>query len=342
MSTIAVNNINHSNRQLHESIHQNKNSVLARKVHSFLIRTISEFRDNLWNLINPPWQIIRRGVHISAKILPHFSPKLLRVFYGMGLTMGLNALLTLSKYPASIKSLIKNLELKDIEGVISASIGLLINPLDALDSTITFANSLAEFGVVPVISIFSMISLPLALVLLGYGTVKGTYDSVRLGMEMGSIPKSVSADDLHSLKIQLESKLQISRNRRIAIEERYKDRPEKIHKNIEVVKSRHVSKLNRRSDQKTVSLMSEILKTLKNNNDSLGLVNDQLNRLHSLMKRKIVVGCIGNIANLCLGTVLAATYISPVSAIFISTVILLKNSITLCKTIYLNRFYNKL
>lgn len=276
------------------------------KVYTCAKHAFLEMRDKLWNFINPPWQIVRRSIHITAQVVPQFSTKLLRVFAGMGLTMCLNALLTLSKLPDTVKSLLKNLELNDIEGVITSCFSLLMNPLDILDSTMVFTKSLAALGVIPVISIFSMISLPVALVLLGYGTLKGTYDTYRIGMEMTKFPKQITSDSLENLHETLKDRLYGAKS------------------------IRHIHKLTRRTDQKVVNLMKDLLET-----QDVNLANQKLKILHSHLQEKFVIGCISNLATLGLGVTLAATYIFPVSAVTISAAILIKNAVTLGKSTYL-------
>lgn len=276
----------------------------ASKVYDFALRTFLGFRDNLWDFINPSWQALRRGIHITAHVVPQMSAKLLRVFAAMGLTASVNALLTLSKFPNIAKSFIKNLELKDIEGVVTNCFSLLMTPLDILDSTMTFANSLASLNIIPVISIFSMISLPVSLVLLGYGTLKGTYDAFRLGMELSRLPEKVHENSLQEFHQSIGIRLKEERN------------------------NRKILKLTRRTDQITVKMMRDLQNC--SNADS---ANRKLKNLRNYLFKKLTIGCIGNFSTLGLGTILFATYLFPVSAVALSTSILIKNVLTLGKTI---------
>lgn len=233
MSTLTIPSYQYK-PQHHQSHVSEHGTINVGKVHDFALKTFLEFRDNLWNFINPSWQAFRRGIQISAHVVPQMSAKLLRVFAAMGLTASVNALLTLSKFPNTATGLIKNLELKDIEGVVTSCFSLLMTPLDILDSTMTFANSLASLNIIPVISIFSMISLPVALVLLGYGTLKGTYDAFRLEMEISKLPEKVHENSLKEFHQTLGIRLHEERN------------------------NRKILKLTRRTDQITVKMMRDL------------------------------------------------------------------------------------
>jgi len=166
------------------------------------------FRDVLWNYIKNSYQIARRGMKIVAVKIPRFEPKMLKAIAALGLAHAINTALILSKYPSTVKSFLQNLSIQDIEGVVLSGISLIMNPLDAVDSGITFLTSATTLGLFPVVAVFSIIALPIALALLGYGSLRGVYDLIRLGVHKHQSPKQVKTmEEVQKIKLSLEKKL---------------------------------------------------------------------------------------------------------------------------------------
>src|SRR5690606_18919288 len=163
-----------------------------------------------------------------------------------------------SQYPDAVKGLLKNVELRDIEGAILSGFSLVISPLDMLDSTMTFAGSLAGIGAVPVITVFSLISLPVALTLLGYGTFRGIYDSVKLGQNLGRLPSKVSKDALDALRTHLEKLLTVTAAERGKIQARCAGNAGKAERKIAWLQARKLNRLTRQTDHKVVAKMTAL------------------------------------------------------------------------------------
>lgn len=299
-----------------------------------------KFRDELWSFIKNSYQVFRRGFKIIAVKIPRFEPKMLKAIAALGLAHAINAALIISKYPSNVKDFLQNLSMKDIEGVVLSGVSLLMNPLDALDSTITFASSASTLGLVPVVAIFSVIALPIAITLLGYASIRGVYDLIRLGIHKHQLPKEVKTKaDILKLKIQLEEQLTVTTVEREKIERKYVGDADKIQRKIEVLKSRKISILKRHTDAKIVNVMTNLLDQIKSNPKAIGVVNKTLSDTHTLMNRKIVVGVTGTAANIAMLASIIASVVLPISALVVPIVALVRHSISIAKLIYMEEFY---
>ncbi len=298
------------------------------------------FRDVLWSYIKNSYQIARRGMKIVAVKIPRFEPKMLKAIAALGLAHAINTALILSKYPSTVKSFLQNLSIQDIEGVVLSGISLIMNPLDAVDSGITFLTSATTLGLFPVVTVFSIIALPIALALLGYGSLRGVYDLVRLGIHKHQSPKQVKTmEEIQKLKLSLEKKLRVTALEQSKIESKYRGDAEKIDRKIEVLKARKINILTRQTDKKVVNVMTNLLSQLENEPDNLTEINGTLSDLHSLMNRKITVGVIGTCANIAMFTTLAAAAAFPISSLAVPVVALVRHAIVMGKSIYMNHFY---
>ena len=256
------------------------------------LRVFMYIRNSLWNLINPAWQMARRGIQITAEVIPRFSPKLLKVFSAMGLSACVSAIFTLSLYPSNVRTLLENVNLQDFEGVVISSLSLITSHLTILDSTISIANALTGLEVFPVISIFSM---------LGYVLVKGIYDSVHLKMMIDKLPCEVNNESIVELRKNLNHWLKTDTTHVDAL-----SRAKQIHK------------LTRRADKKTVLLMKDLSEKLNKGSADINEINQTLSQIHQCLLRKAVVSTINAASSLCLGSLVAATYFLSVPTILIS------------------------
>lgn len=291
-------------------------------------------RDELWSYIKNVYQLFRRGFKIVAVKIPKFEPKMLKAIAALGLLHAINVAFILSKYPANIKDFLSNLSMKDIEGVVLSGISLLMNPLDALDSTITFATSASTLGLMPVIAVFSIIALPIAITLLGYATLKGTYDLIRLGIHKHQLPKEVKTQaDLQKLKLQLEKKVSVTAAEREKIERKYAGDGKKILHKIEVLKSRKINILKRQTDAKIVNQMTNLLERIKQDPTGIGIVNGTLSDTHTLMNRKIVVGVTGTAANIAMLVAVVVSAIFAISPLVIPIVAAVRHAISIARDI---------
>lgn len=310
-----------------------------------------KFRDELWSYIKNSYQVVRRVCKIVAVKIPRFDPKMLKVISALGLAHAINAILILSKYPSDIMGFLENLTLKDIEGIILSGVSLLINPLDALDSTITFASSAASLSIVPVVSIFSLIALPIAITLVGYGTLKGIYDLIRLGIHKHQLTKKIEINEnteknIEKLREKLEKQLTITEAEETKIRAKYSGDDEKIDRKIDAIKTRKINTLKRHTDEKIVNLMTNLLNEVKKDPTKVGvvdkdLVNDMLSDTHTLMNRKIVVGVTGTALNAAMLASLIATAICPISALVIPIVALVRHTVAISKQVYMKKFYTE-
>ena len=326
---------------VNQSIRDTRSSNRKQSIESIVSKLFHDFRDNVWGFTNYSVQVVRRSIQISARVIPRFEDKMLRVFSSLGLISGISALLTLSKYPESVNSFSKNLSLQDIEGAVLSGCSLIINPLDMLDSAITFSNSLAAIGVVPVVTVFSTLGLPIALTLLGYATTKGLYDSIQLSCHLNQLPSKASSESIPKLLNILENKLTVTNSERKAIEKRYVKDPERAKRRIEILQDKKINKLTRQTDQKVVAKMSEMLDEIRNGPGNLNALNSTLFQTRTLMKRKLVVLCIGNLSSFSLWATLASTYVFQVSAVALPALVLSRNAFLLGKLVYMQEFYHK-
>ncbi len=322
MNALLTLDNNFTNPAFHSFLKDSRRDLS--RIHNHTIQAFQYYRDQIWIYVNPALQITRRGVQITAHYIPKFSPKMLKVFSAMGLSAMVSALFTLSRYPGNVKTLIHHVNLNDLEGIITSCISLIINPLDLMDSIITFSNALAKLGALPVISVFSLISLPVVLVLLGYSSIRGIYDSVQLGMILHQLPDSIDQESLPKLRRQLE----------LLIEGKKGSNPTS-HLSA---RTRQLNILTRRTDKKIVAQMKKLLCDLQSKKSNTGEINQDLMEIRSLIKRKLTVLTINTLAAICLGSLLSATYLCSIPTVVIASAILTKHALSLCKNIY-NNFY---
>ena len=299
-----------------------------------------KFRDEIWSYLKNIYQIARRGFKIVAVKIPKFEPKMLKAIAALGLAHAINVALIISKYPSNINDFLSNLTMNDIEGVVLSGISLLMNPLDAIDSAITFATSAATLELIPVITIFSMIALPIAITLLSYGCLKGVYDLVRLGIHKHQTPHQVATmSEMHKLKAQLEKKIRVTTEERSEIETKYAGDSKKINHKIEVLKSRKINILKRHTDQIIVNIMTNLLEHLESNPKALGKTNEALSDIHTLMNRKITTRVVSTVTTMAMLTSIVASVQFPVSALLIPIVALIKHTISIAQSIYIENLY---
>ena len=285
------------------------------------IKTIKYFRGTIWKYIKEPIGITRKSLKIVAIYVPKWYPKIVRAIAGLGTTLVINAILTASKIPDTITGFIKNVNLHDVEGSIFGMISILSTSLDTLSSTINFTSSLVKLGVIPVITMFSIIALPLSICLLSYVSLKGVYDIVRLSMHMANTPGKVNEDQIEKLRNSLNRKLSVTQDNRL----------QKKKNNI----------LKRQTDGKIFKIMSNLLKHLNEENVDLETTNNHLSDIRTLMIRKITIYTQGTLTNVALGVTLISTYFFPIHALTLPIVGIIRGSVMLGKHAYNKEFYSK-
>lgn len=286
--------------------------------------TFEIFRDTIWKKISH-----RIGITIKcANIILEQNLKVLRVIKALGLAVIINAILTLSRLPEQIEEFVKNISLKDIEGIFLKGLDLISNPADALDSITSFVNTLSAIEAIPVIGFFSIIALPLGITLLSYKILKVSYQLVHLGMIKHQTIKKVStADDIGKLKAYLEKKLTVTAAEKKEIQNKHGI--EDLEKRIELLKSRKINQLTRRTDKKIVNLMQNLLNHINNNENDLETANHALSDMHTLLNRKITYQGIGLGADLGYLAVSICSIAFPVLVPAVSVVAVARQMISL-------------
>lgn len=314
--------------------------ITSQKVDKLFSRVINV--DFIINVIKKGAQLARRTLKVAVVKISKFQPKMLKAIAYLGLLQLINIAEFLQKYPSNIKNFLKNLSMHDIEGMVFSGLSLIINPLDALDSVITFCESASALTAFPVITAFSVIALPIAITLLGFATVKGIYDLICTGIAKSQLPAEVKTmDDILKLKADLEKKLSITESEKKKIEQKYAGNLEKIAKKIEILKTNKINAVVRHTDQKIMHVMSNLLDQLEKDTSNFKKTNEALSDIHTLMTRKITVNTVGTLANAAMLVGVAASTALTLGAFTIPVIALVRTAIHAGKELYMNEFYTK-
>jgi hypothetical protein len=339
MSSLSINNLNTHPLSTSE-IYSPKNDFPSRKQTTTKVKIfLIAFRDQTWGYVKNTGQIVKGGLTITARVIPKFDPAIAKALSGLGLALSLNALAVISQYPGVIDGFLENLRINDLEGVILSGLSLIVSPFEALDSVMTFTSSLNGFEIIPAITIFSLIALPMAISMLSYAVIRETYGLVRLGIHMAQTPRSITEEQIESLKISLEKKLRVTAEERAKIEHKYLGNNALIEHKIELLKTRKINILTRHTDQKIVAIMTHLLEHLDKSTPELLTTNHALSDMHTLMRRKITIGSLNALTNLIFCVSLIAGAVLPISVFIIPSIALARSAFFMGKQAYLTNFY---
>lgn len=303
------------------------------------IKTMKYFRGTLWKYIKEPIGMTRKGLKIVAIYIPKWDPKIIRAIAGLGTILVINAILTASKIPDTCIGFMKNVNLHDVEGSIFGMTSIFITSLDTISSTINFTSSLVKLGVIPVITMFSIIALPLSITLLSYVSLKGIYDIVRLSIHMANTPSKVNEDQIEKLRNSLNKKLTIPQSEIEKIKIKFQHDVSKRDKRIKRLQDRKINIIKRQTDKRIYKIMSNLLKHLNEENADLDTTNNHLSDIRTLMIRKITVDTQGTLTNVALSVTLISTYFFPIHALTIPIVGLIRGGVMLGKHAYNKGFF---
>jgi hypothetical protein len=259
----------------------------------------------IWVFIKESAKIVRYSLRIGlfAAVSPvaEVAGKVKIAVAGLGLANLINAAFTLFGVPFVIKEGVDKAKIGDTEGVVRASIGSVMDVSDALSDLSTAFSSMSALGAViasPVLAFFSVVGLPLAIIGLGYATIKGTYDVVQNSISLHEIRKELKvlqqAQNVDQLKDYIDRKLGVTQ-----------DEDNALH-----FDAKQISICERRSDKKVVKLMKELRGHLEENND-VATAQLALEHMKGLMWRKIGINTGGVIMNAALCAALIATLVYP-------------------------------
>ena len=301
MSSVAVNlNKQHENPITHPinfvktTCHQIANNKKVREAHHKLEIIFDLFERVIWEFVNQSAKVIKNSVGIVVKTCPKYTARLGSAIKAIGLLSGINLLLSLKSMPGNLQNWKKNKDLGDLEGTVTASLGLLASLADMLDDTITFTNVLAFIGIFPTIAFFGMIGLPLSMGLLTYGIATKSYYTFRHAQFMHALPKEINSENMEEFKKFLSEKL---------------DDP------MDRLKAKKINVLNRRADPKVVNIMKNLQKTLNADAADLNKANEALKDIKTLMGRKITLGCVSVLMNTTMLTTIVAAAAFPAAAV---------------------------
>jgi hypothetical protein len=278
------------------------------------------------------WPYIREGISIAKRTMKvitlactELQAKLTPVIAKMGILSAISVFLTLKSFPSHVKSLIEYIKNKDEEGIAFAVLTLITDPIELLDSMMTFLDGLSAFDLVPTIAFFSLIGMPLAIGLLGYSIVKGLYNVIRCGIDLNALPKSLKEEDLEKFKTYLEEKIEVTAKEKDKIVAKHKDHEgnlnlKKIDREIKILKDRKKNILTRHTDVKVYNIMKNLLAHLNSEEADINTANKALGDAKKIMTRKIVVNSIGIGANVAIVTTLVSSLIFPISVYAIPAV----------------------
>ncbi|NGX41833.1 MAG: hypothetical protein K940chlam7_00107 [Chlamydiae bacterium] len=306
---------------------------VAQKIFDIMTETV-------WPYINNVGNIIGKSLKIVVLKCPELERKLGHIIVKIGLLAGVSCLLMVKTVHSNILSLIKNSQIHDTEGIVHNAISLAVNPFETLDALITFTGYLSELNVIPVISFFSLIGLPLAVGINGYMAIKEGYNTVRCGMNLHELPKSVDSKNVEIVKGFLRKKIDVTDDEKANIEKVFKDknptiegeeRQEGIDREVTLLKDRKINILSRHTDKKIVTIMQNLKRHLDSETVDFEIANKGLRDMSRLTVRKIVFGSLNSLVNLAFSVALAVSCIFPISAIVIPIVAIVKTLVALAR-----------
>lgn len=298
-----------SERTSNSESHWDKFKDTTQKVASFI-------KDVLWKYLKEAANITKRVIKVVSLVVSDISAKLTPIISKIGIMSGISILFALEAIYGAGVSLANNAHLKDDEGIFWSTLGLIINPLDALDSIITTTDALVAFGAFPAVAAFGLIALPIGITLSSFAAVKGLYDLIQNSVHYAQIPKELQMDNLEEYKTYLKSKIGITKEEKLELAKTLEIQKsdlseaefEKLKsKEIQIIKDRKKNIISRHTDAKIYNIMTHILKGLKEANPDLGNLNLALDDMKTIMVRKITWGSINSVANIAFSTALAAS-----------------------------------
>lgn len=262
-----------------------KITKLAKSVFNFL-------EDRVWPYMKQGAACIKNSLKLAVIKCPKFKLRYGQAIAGIGLLSAVSFFLILKSIPGSVENFLKNLSLRDHEGVAQTMIGIIMSPVDAMDQLGTFINSLSTLEAIPTIGFFSMIALPLVFAMLSYGAAKATYDIVRSGIHLHQMQKEVTNENLDGLKKYIKEQIGMTREEYKKIREKYPFHQDQI-REITILKDRKVNILARHTDKKVVNIMKNLQKHLEENPNDAKTADKAVKDMRKLTKRKIVLDAIG-------------------------------------------------
>lgn len=260
----------------------------------------------------------RRSLQTVTKIIPKMEVKVIKAISTLGLFGGFNVVMILSSIPNGAMKFYKDCKLGDFEGALLSGVGTIISLGDALDSSIKFISSLVAFKVIKEVTMLTPVGLPLGIALLGYSSIKGTYDSIRYTMSLYKMYKHVEADDIDSIKAYLDRKIELTEKEVASAEKRYEtienneEREAKINKRIEVLKTRKVNSIKRHTDEKIVAIMKNLRSEIEENPDP-AKAKEALKDMRTLMRRRLTVRVSTATASIMMLAALITSTVFPIA-----------------------------
>lgn len=309
-----------------------KVDVMAQEIFDYIQNTV-------WPYIEKSGTIAKQTFTIVVITACSLKDKLGKIIPVIGLMSGLSFVLTLLSIPGSAEKLAKNIALEDHEGTLLKALGIVVDGGAAVDYLGSFINSLSNLGAIPQIAFFSLIGLPLAVALLGYSSIAGTYGLIRRGIVFHSMPKSVTKDNVDAVKQYFDKKLGISETERGIIQttiekkraiiqktvekKHAKESSEEIeklvnneiqslvNKKVKVLKACKINILERRTDKKVVNMMLHLQQHLNAKNADLKIADEAVRDMRNMMIRKITLGSLTTASNMTLCATLVSALAFP-------------------------------
>jgi len=133
---------------------------------------------------------LKKVVVISAESFSKFGT----LFKRLGILSVFSLFFSLKKIPSHARKFLEQLKLRDKEGVVMGFAKIAKHPLEALEALASLLGGLSAFGMIPAIAFFSLISLPLSVVLLGLEAVTNIYKTIQRSLFLKRLPPMLKED----------------------------------------------------------------------------------------------------------------------------------------------------
>lgn len=235
----------------------------------------------------------------------------------LGALSFVNMLLNFLNIPFKVKDAVDDQKKGDKEGTALNAAAAVASGAEVVYDMSLGVAALTAVGAIPFIAAFSLIVVPLAIVVLTYATAKGIYDIVQQGRFLHSIPLSLpeDANGVEILKSYLDKKLGV----------------QKVNSEI-TFSAKKNNVLKRRADKKIVKLMKHLRMELDREKPDMKKANAALKHMKGFMWRKIGLESVGVVVNLAmLGALIASAVLPGLTVIVVPVVGGVKSAIAIAR-----------
>ena len=277
-------------------------------------KIVSFFRNHIWPYISAVVQTLKNTLMIITTEIPAYIEKLKKSIAQCGISSAVSVLLGTQTTYYEVQNLKKSVELNDIEGGLLHGMGTIYQIGDTFGefcgALFALEHGFGLSGLMPLNVMFSLIAFPLAICLISYRIIKAIYNTVWLALENASLPSYVDLSGIVKLKEWLKDKL-TDCNRHILI---------------------------RRTDEKIVNIMENIMIHLNSFPLKIDIVNNALNDIKTICQRKIGLTIAGMLSQIAQLVVFIAAKFFGLAFLAIPSVLLVDTAIGTTISCYQNNF----